>query len=222
MSKRKGFNSDERAREVSLIPESAMTPGERMRREKDRVISSPDLDVDLVAHRVHALMMANAPATAPQQATTPRLGVTPGLTPYDTALLLYGLREDTPDGTLNPMIEQFHDATWFTQGDGDDSWCASFVNWVLQQHGIEGTSSPRARSFLDWGKGGIGAEHSFQQGDIAVFSRGPNPAKGHVGFIHRVNVDTITVLGGNQNNMVCFKEYATSRLLSIRTVTGLT
>jgi len=142
-----------------------------------------------------------------------------GATPYDTAKLFYGLSEELPDGTLNPLIEQFHDSTFMTWGDADDAWCASFVNWVLKQHGIEGTNSPRARSFTVWGESG-----GPRQGNIVVFSRGSNPKKGHVGFVHSVNRGRgiVTVLGGNQDNTVCLKDYSIGRVLSYRHVTHFT
>jgi len=193
------------------------TPGSRMRQEKERLISSPEVDVDLVAHRVHALMMANAQPRIKDNVVAKRSGLTLDGTPYMIASALRGLTERRPDGTLNPIIEQFHGATFFKEGDGDDAWCASFMNWCLREGGRDDlmTDSPRARSFTElpqFIEGYVG----MTEGDIMVFTRGKNPAKGHVAFstVDGYEVyEYIDVLGGNQNDSVCVKPYASERIL---------
>ena len=93
------------------------------------------------------------------------------------------------------------------------AWCAGFVNASLQQAGQEGTGSLAARSFLDWGQ----PTETPQIGDVAVFSRGSNPAHGHVGFYAGEDPERgIRVLGGNQGNAVSYNYYPTDRLLGYR------
>jgi len=203
--------------EVSLIPDSAMTPGERMMQERERV-SARNLDIDLVAHQVHALMMANTQPRIKDNVVAKRSGLTLDGTPYMIASALRGLTERRPDGTLNPIIEQFHGATFFKEGDGDDAWCASFMNWCLRQAGRNDlvTDSPRARSFTELPQFIDGGYDGMTEGDIVVFTRGKNPEKGHVAFstVNDYEVyEYIDVLGGNQDDSVCVKPYASERVL---------
>lgn len=96
-------------------------------------------------------------------------------------------------------------------------WCAAFVNSVLKEGGQKGTGSLAARSFLDYGQEKKLGEAS--KGDIAVFRRGNDETKGHVGFIDHISEDgkTVYVLGGNQGNQVSIKPYPTASLLGVRT-----
>ncbi len=97
-------------------------------------------------------------------------------------------------------------------------WCAGFVNAVLYQSGVQGTSSLQARSFLRWGV----STRNPQKGDIVVFTRGRNRATGHVGFyIGQEVIDGvryILVLGGNQNKAVNVAYYPANKLLGFRTL----
>lgn len=91
------------------------------------------------------------------------------------------------------------------------AWCAGAVNAALAESGGQGTNSLAARSFMDWG---VPVDQP-QQGDIAVFSRGPG--KGHVGFYDGLNEDgTIRVLGGNQGNAVSIASFSPDNLLGYR------
>jgi len=190
-------------------------PGDRMRREKER-LATPDLDIDRVAERLHAMMMANAQPRVKDNVVVARSGLTPSGTPYEVAMSLEGLTERRRDGSLNPLIEQFHQATFFTEGTGDDAWCSSFMNWCCMMAGYTeyDTDSPRARS---WTKHPKFTEdtRNLHEGDIVVFSRGKNTALGHVAFATTPmpHGNTIDVLGGNQSNMVCVKPYPIDRLL---------
>lgn len=93
------------------------------------------------------------------------------------------------------------------------AWCADFVNATMNKAGQKGTDSGMARSFMQWGQ----AVAEPQQGDVAVFSRGSDPSKGHVGFFDSVNPDgTIKVLGGNQSDSVSYGDYPAERLLGYR------
>ena len=100
-------------------------------------------------------------------------------------------------------------------------WCAAFVNYVLNDHGIPGSeavsSNPlTARSFIYWGSYVISPEF----GDIVVFPRGNQGWQGHVGFyIETVQVDGIdyyVILGGNQDDKVSYDLYPASKAIAIR------
>jgi len=54
--------------------------------------------------------------------------------------------------------------------------------------------------------------------DVAVLSRGTNPALGHVGFYSGHNESEIYILGGNQSDSVDVSGYDIDRLLGIRRV----
>lgn len=80
-------------------------------------------------------------------------------------------------------------------------WCAIFVNAMLESVGVPGTRSPLARSF----------EHSdnFAKlsapalGCIVTFWRNsPKSGLGHVGFYNGESRGLISVLGGNESDMV--------------------
>lgn len=219
-----GFNDNERAprREVSLIPASAMTPGERMRQAPRGGVPSLQQEIrDLIRQR-EALADTLVVERQADNPTTPRSGLTPSGSPYEVAMSLEGLTERRRDGSLNPLIAQFHAVTEIRGLDGDDAWCASFMNWCLLMGGNEHlmTFSPRARSFTTLpefrplSNGDISAD-TLMIGDILVFSRGKNPALGHVAFNaqHSWNGPTYDCLGGNQDNKVCVKPYPGDRLL---------
>lgn len=107
-------------------------------------------------------------------------------------------------------------------------WCAAFVNSVLTEVGlptskdIKGNpfNSLAARSYIAWGKQAT----QPSPGDIMVFSRGSSDWKGHVGFyvatVNYRNKEYWVVLGGNQDNTVSYKLFATdtNRYITTRTL----
>jgi len=99
-------------------------------------------------------------------------------------------------------------------------WCAAFVNAVLRTNGISGSESVSnnplmARSFLDYGT----PVDEPKIGDIVIFSRG-EPWQGHVAFYMATRViggeEVVIVLGGNQNDIVSYDSYPSSRVVDIR------
>ena len=55
----------------------------------------------------------------------------------------------------NPRIVAYHQTTGFagtsaSQSD-ETAWCASFVNWCLQQVGLVGQNTPSAGAWRNWG-----------------------------------------------------------------------
>ena len=106
----------------------------------------------------------------------------------------------------NKRIMEYHAAT--TMGSAADSvpWCASFVNWVLQQVNIRGTRSAAAASFSQWGRAletpQYGAIIHLRQkrrsNDRATGSSSGN----HVAFFISQTATHIKLLGGNQSDSV--------------------
>jgi len=87
------------------------------------------------------------------------------------------------------------------------AWCAAFANAALARHGISGTGSNVANSFLNWGTTVSG---SPQAGDVLVQSRGlaASQTGGHVGLATG-NVQT-TAGGATQYEMVSGNSGATT------------
>lgn len=127
-----------------------------------------------------------------------------------------GTKEVDPGS--NPSIEAFHAATRGGSSTDDVPWCASFVNYCLQQAGIKGTRTKRARDFE-----AFGMRTTFRYGCLVVFWRGsPHSGAGHVGFGVAEVGEQVWVLGGNQSARraplggVNIKPYSADRLLTYR------
>jgi uncharacterized protein (TIGR02594 family) len=118
-----------------------------------------------------------------------------------------GEAEGTAD---NPRIVAFHAST--DGGAEPDSvpWCSSFVNFCVQQAGLEGTRSKAARSWIEWGRAS-----EFVPGAVVVLKRGA-PPKGHVGFFVGTENGRILLLGGNQGNRVGIASFDPSIVLACR------
>ena len=96
----------------------------------------------------------------------------------------------------------------------ETAWCAIFVGHCIEMSGLVGTGKALARSFLSWGKKTLRPKI----GDVVIFWReSPESWKGHVAFYAGETVDKVLVLGGNQDNMVCYKYYKKSQVLDYRT-----
>lgn len=101
----------------------------------------------------------------------------------------------------------------------ETAWCSAFVNWCIEQSGLQGTNGANARSWVEYGD----AVEVPEQGDIVVFWREhPNSAFGHVGFFLDEDDDHIQLLGGNQTKpesglgAVCIKAYPRRQFLAYR------
>lgn len=112
----------------------------------------------------------------------------------------------------NPRIVEYHQSTTLKATDDETPWCSSFVNWCMQQAGIQGTRSASARSWLRWGQ----TLRDPRPGCIVVLRRGNNPAQGHVSFYFGDAGDRVLLLGGNQNNQVNISSYPKAQVLSYR------
>lgn len=113
-------------------------------------------------------------------------------------------------GGENKRIIEYHSSTTLKATEDEVPWCSAFVTWCLEQAKIKSTKSAWARSYLKFGK----ELREPKYGCIVVFSRGEN--SGHVGFFISETKDMIQVLGGNQGDAVCIKDYPKSKLLGYR------
>lgn len=129
---------------------------------------------------------------------------------YRYAIGEYGRVELT--GTANnPQISKYMDSTWFDDNRDSVPWCSAFINWCMVQANLPHTDSPRAKSWLDWGVQTLNPS----TGDLTVMQRNGG---GHVGFYVCSGRNRVAVLGGNQNDSVCIKNYDETRVIEYRTI----
>lgn len=132
---------------------------------------------------------------------------------FDIATKEIGTAETAGSGD-NPRIVDYLRSTSLggSMASNDETpWCSAFVNFCVEQAGFAGTDSASARSWLNWGR----KTDTPVTGCIVVFERGAKP-KGHVAFYVSETGDQVKVLGGNQNDKVCFAQYPKSRILGYR------
>jgi len=133
-------------------------------------------------------------------------------TPFIIALSQIGIKE-IPGPESNSQIDEYL-KTVGQKSDDSIPWCSAFVNWCLEQAGIEGTGNAMARSFLNWST----SLHIPKVGCIVVLKRGTQPWQGHVGFYIDTAYTWVYILGGNQSNQVCIRTYPLEDVLSYRKV----
>lgn len=106
----------------------------------------------------------------------------------------------------NERIVEYHQTTTLAANDDETAWCASFVNWVMEQAGYGGNGSAASQ---DWGSYGQYVDTPVY-GAIGVINwsrSGDKSHQGHVGFVVGRSGDTVTMLGGNQGNTVKLSNY---------------
>lgn len=166
------------------------------------IIGSKDDKIEKIIAAVNVNKEQKKDETLP---TKPVSNETPWMTIVEAEL---GVSE-----SKNPKrVIEYHQATTLKAKDVATPWCSSFCNWVLQQAGYKTTKSAWAR---DWLKYGDVADK--QRGCIMVFERNAPGGDSHVGFY--TGKETLTgylVIGGNQSNQVCVKEYPKKDLLGCR------
>ena len=115
--------------------------------------------------------------------------------------------------TNNPKrVIEYHQATSLKAQDTATAWCSSWVCWVLEKAGYKTTNSAWARDWLKYGE-----IADKQRGCIMVFERGSVGGSSHVAFYTGKETSTgYLVLGGNQGDSVCIKEYSKKDLLGCR------
>jgi uncharacterized protein (TIGR02594 family) len=144
------------------------------------------------------------------------------VTAYDIANRFCGTKEAS--GIVdNPLIMAMLklDNDW-PQHD-EVPWCSAFVNFIAWLLGLQRSRSLMARSWLRVGQPTelIDAHRGF---DVVVLRRGnppqPGPevlnAQGHVGLFAGLYGDYVSVLGGNQGDEVCHRNYDIGDILGIR------
>lgn len=158
--------------------------------------------------------------------TTPPSDAPP---PPDPPWIVIARRElgvaELPGAADNPRIIEYLKATRLPPSMWHDSTahCAAFVSWVLLEAKLPSPRTASARAYMEYGQ----RLTEPRVGAITVFSRGPNPAHGHVAFFIGLEVaetgvvQNILVLGANQRNQVRVAPYAAARLLGYRWPAGV-
>ncbi len=130
----------------------------------------------------------------------------------DHAWANFGVLEARGQANNPKVVAYYADAGQPSVKHDSVPWCAAFVGACLKRAGLKNTGSLMARSYLRWGE----PCEEIAWGDVAVFSRGSNPAHGHVGFVVGETASDIFLLGGNQADAVSVRRYPRRRLLGVR------
>lgn len=140
---------------------------------------------------------------------------------YRLANKFIGVKE-TPGVASTPLVLAMLklDASWVE--DDETAWCSAFLNFVHWLADAPRSRSLAARSWLTIGQSVPLTD--AQLGDVVVLTRGegkqPGPtvvaAPGHVGLYVSHDDTTVSLLGGNQGNMVSVAAFVKTRILSIR------
>lgn len=110
-------------------------------------------------------------------------------------------------GGENPRILEYAAATTLHAAEDEVPWCAAFVSWCLPDGGLH---SARARDYLNYG-----AAIGFPKyGCLVIFDRGHG--LGHVGFFLGEVGERYMILGGNQGDEVCVKDYDPTKIIGYR------
>lgn len=131
----------------------------------------------------------------------------------EIALKEIGTKEVPSRQEHNPRIVEYHATTKLKATQDEVPWCSSYLNWVMQQSGIEGTGSAAAAS---WGSWGTRCGPALGAITLLKFDTSTNPSGMHVGFLWWVDSSKLLVLGGNQKDQVNITSYNPSRLLGFR------
>ena len=124
------------------------------------------------------------------------------------------IKEDKRPGKHHPRILDYHRSTTLAAKEDEVAWCSSFMNNVMEASGRPGTGG--ADAGLTWAGGTVVKEPKY--GDIVVTKlkkHSPRISGHHVAFYIAHTKTHITILGGNQENMVRESEYRLDRYESI-------
>ncbi len=124
----------------------------------------------------------------------------------------FGVTAVSGAGTSSRVHAYYVDAGHPEVAGDDVAWCAAFVGACLERAGIKSSRSLLARSYLSFGDP---LETAFW-GAVAIFSRGDDPAQGHVAFVVGETAESIVILGGNQSGGVTVMALPRERLLGLR------
>lgn len=118
-------------------------------------------------------------------------------------------QREVPGSRANPRILEYFRSSryWGTDDTGEENaWCASFISWIMEQHGYTPPSAAfRAKEWKNFGQ--TIARPVY--GAIGIKSRSGG---GHVAFVAGKSSDgsKLYMLGGNQSNEVNISEYPRS------------
>lgn len=128
------------------------------------------------------------------------------------AMELYGCQAIRGNSHNNEIVKMLRELDPKV-ADDDTPWCSAFLYRVVKDIGIDVNVTLAARSWLK-----VGTEVLIpKMGDIAIFWRkDKNSWQGHAAIFIREGVSHITILGGNQNNMVQISLYSKIQLLGYR------
>ena len=137
------------------------------------------------------------------------------------ALEYYGLSETHGEGSNPTILEWIKKISFWVEDDSKYSWCGVFMGVLFDRMGWTDAIPEGHQAAKRWRNVG---KHVLREeakpGDIVIFHRTDSKDwRGHVGLY--VNLDKsdpnyINVLGGNQDNRVCIKRYAKSKLFTVR------
>ncbi len=148
---------------------------------------------------------------------------------FNIAARQVGVKENASPIVAHPKIVEYlstvDDLSNLEKTSDETAWCSCFVNWCVEQAGLNGTNSAWALRWHDWHAGVPNG--SERPGDIAVFTRHSSTGSGgHVSFFVRYSDDkkNMLLLGGNQSQAVRYSWYpvngvrgeTTYRLISVR------
>lgn len=131
---------------------------------------------------------------------------------YLEAKRYLGLKEDKDMVKLHVLFER----AGYNVNPKYTAWCAAFVNTCEALVGNPGTKKLNARSFISYGQ--YIDPKDAKEGDIVVFKRGNSAWEGHVAYFVKY-IDEgkgMTILGGNQSDMVCYENHDSASLLAVR------
>jgi uncharacterized protein (TIGR02594 family) len=133
-----------------------------------------------------------------------------------TAMNEMGVSE-IPGPIHNDRVLEYHQSTLYPPrtDDNDGPWCSSFLNWVMETSGLNGSNSARSLSWLGWGQ----SVSTPVYGGVGIINYGEG--KGHVGIIVGQTSDgKIVLLGGNQGDKVQLRSFLRSQIVDIRIPNG--
>lgn len=105
------------------------------------------------------------------------------------------------------------DSSWITND--ETPWCSAFVNFIAWQLRLPRSKSLAAHSWLTIGQT-IELADAVPGFDVVVLSRGTQLYAGHVGFFAGKQNDVISLLAGNQGNVVSIATFPVSRVIGVR------
>jgi uncharacterized protein (TIGR02594 family) len=106
----------------------------------------------------------------------------------------------------NPEIEKYFVDTTLGKQPDDVAWCGAFVSWCIKESNgahMPVVFSARAADWLNNGQSLDGPQY----GAIVVTKALAAKSSGHVGFVSSWDGTHVTILGGNQGDAVCTKDF---------------